>query len=135
MEPASPGKEFGCELCAGNDAIEAEKNRSNLKPTADLIDASHYSVSIGECPNCSQRWVAIFTELIDWNDGDDAQYNSLLPVTKLEADELQGLAGNVVSNRLNEIGKDRRYLQVDYPTGKPARIRWAEGNFMIGPHD
>ena len=49
--------------------------RRALKHEHTLIDESHFSISILRCPECSQRFVSIFTELIDWEDGDDSQYS------------------------------------------------------------
>ena len=76
----------------------------------------------------------MFTETIDWVDGDDPQYWSLLPVTEREAEELVAL-GEAAEERIVELGRDRRYLQADHPKGKEKRILWAQGGLLIGPHD
>ena len=55
---------------------------------ADLIDESHFHVMILACPSCAQRFVSMFTETIDWVNGDDPQDSTLLPVTEAEEADL-----------------------------------------------
>ncbi|MGH9553470.1 MAG: hypothetical protein ACRD3W_29075 [Terriglobales bacterium] len=73
--------------------------------------------------------------MIDWNAGDDAQYWSLLPITKAESDELNSASEDEIQSTLEKLGSNRTYLVVDYPTGKPPRIGWSNGPLIIGPHD
>ena len=123
-----PGKIFGCKRCGASSAQAAADNRDQLKLVAELVDRSHFAASILECP-CGQRWLSIFTEIIDWSEGNDAQYCTLLPVTKSEADELQEQGTNVSPNLLRQKGFNRRYLQIGN------RVVWADGQLPISPHD
>src|SRR5882762_3116205 len=76
---------FGCERCWPSSADAAWKARSTLTHEADLIDESHFHIMILKCPWCSQRFVSVFTETIDWVDGEDPQYWTILPITRDEA--------------------------------------------------
>lgn len=128
-------EKLGCERCGAESADAAAENRPRLVLKTRLADESHFIVKLLTCPDCGQHWVSIFTEMIDWTQGDDAQYWTLLPVTKSESDELLAQGENVSTSRIEQIGSNRRYLQIDYPTGKEKRICWANGHLLIGPHD
>ena len=81
-------REFGCVRCWPADAEAAWEARRALARSAELIEESHFHVMLLACPACDQRYVSVFTETIDWADGDDPQHWSLLPVTAAEAAEL-----------------------------------------------
>lgn len=127
--------QFGCERCFQASAQAASQARRQFFERAKLVDESHIIVRILECPHCGQRCVSVFTELIDWSGGDDAQYWSLLPLTLEESEQLLVQGEQVDLRRIESLGRARRYLQVDFPTGKSKRVSWAEGGLMIGPHD
>jgi len=94
MNRDGEGETFGCEQCWPADPDAAWQAKQGLSSEADLIDESHYAVSILACPRCAQRFVFVFTETIDTMGGDDPQCSNLLPVTEGEAAELvrQGAA-------------------------------------------
>src|SRR5271170_7364991 len=117
-------KEFGCSACYGKDPEKAAENLRNCKAIADLVDGSHFSLDILSCPGCSQRYVYIWNETIDWKDGDDAQYTSVLPITNDEANELVAQGKDVRINRIEEFGRSRRYLHINCPTGIKKSVRW-----------
>ena len=123
-----------CIQCAGAEAAAMWEAWPRFAHVADVVEESHFSIRIKACGACGQRWVSVFTETIDWVDGDDPQYWSLLPVTEREAEELVAL-GEAAEERIVELGRDRRYLQADHPKGKEKRILWAQGGLLIGPHD
>jgi len=126
---------FGCDRCFQTSAEAASEARRYFIEVSRLIDESHFVVRILECPHCCQRFVSVFTEMIDWSEGDDAQYWSVLPLTVAESEQLISQGENVEIQLIESLGRDRRYLQVDFPTGKPKRMLWAAGNLWIGPHD
>ena len=64
----------GCKRCWPSSADAAWKARDGLKLSAELIDESHFHVMILACPQCGQQFISVFTEMIDWINGDDAQY-------------------------------------------------------------
>lgn len=126
---------FGCAQCFQDSAEAAAERRRGFSRVASLVDESHFTVRILECSHCGQRCVSVFTEMIDWSGGDDAQYWSLLPLTRDESERLMAQGEDVDVRTIEELGRERRFLQVDHPTGKPKRILWAEGSLLIGPHD
>ncbi|HEX8450842.1 MAG TPA: hypothetical protein VF647_02030 [Longimicrobium sp.] len=99
-----------------------------------LIGESHFIVSLLTCPRCAQRYVSIFTETIDWTDGEDPQYWTLLPITAAEADGLIQRAASLDETTLNALGPERRSLRRDSPKDKPPRVFWESG-ILVGPHD
>jgi len=129
------GDQFGCECCFQTSAEAASEARRGFVQLARLVDESHLVVKILACTHCGQRCVSVFTEMIDWSGGDDAQYWSLLPLTLEESEQLLAQGEQVEPRLIESLGSARRYLQVDFPTGKPKRVLWAEGGLMIGPHD
>lgn len=116
----------------GTRAVAAVARRA-LKHEHTLIDESHFSISILRCPECSQRFVSIFTELIDWEDGDDSQYSDLLPVTDQEAETLAAQGAEVDTMYIEALGEHRRRLKMDSLKGGDFRVRWAEGILLIYP--
>src|SRR5579862_2189069 len=105
--------EFGCLCCWPPSAEAAERARLTLTTQVELIDESHFHVTIRACPRCSQRFVSIFTETIDWADGDDPQYISMLPITPDEAAGLIRQNGDLTETMLNALGPHRRSLHYD----------------------
>lgn len=124
----------GCEQCWPAAADAAWKARDGLTHTAELIDESHYHVMILACPECGQRFLSVFTETIDWSDGDDAQYWAAAPITENEAAELMRRGSELTVVEINSLGSDRRSLIRKYPTGEGPSEFWAKG-ITVGPHD
>lgn len=127
-------REFGCDLCWPADARAAWAARGGLTRLEELIDESHFIVAVLACPRCAQRFVSIFTELIDWADGDDPQYWTLMPLTEPEAEGLirQQTSLNEVS--LNALGRGRLSLRRENPKAGPPQVFWGSG-VLVGPHD
>ena len=134
INPDGTGNEFGCERCWPPAAAAAMEARSRLKTAAELIDESHFHVTLRACPACSQQYVSIFTETIDWADGEDPQYWTLMPVTPEEAARLIAAGGALTEAALNVLGPGRRSLHHDHPKGEPARSYWGTG-VQVGWHD
>ena len=124
----------GCEKCFQADAEAMDKARVKFARIARLVDESHFDISILACPACGQHWVSIFTEWIDWQDGDDPQYISELPVTEKESKMLIA-GGKEIEKKVELLGRKRRHLRVDHPKGGPRRIGWSDFALLIGPHD
>ena len=85
------------------------------------------------CPRYSQRFVSVFTEMIDWADGDDPQYRMVLPITGIETDDLIKQRGFLTEAALDRLGPGRRFLRRDDPKGAARYTFYAKG--LIGPHD
>jgi hypothetical protein len=125
---------FGCECCWPDSADAAETASRALTHEAHLVDESHFDVSIRVCQRCSQRFVFLFTEMIDWVDGDDPQYVRLMPVTEMEAANLVKCDNLTIDRRLEMLGRGRRSLNHDHPKGVAPRSYWSQG-ISVGPHD
>jgi hypothetical protein len=125
---------FGCDFCWPEDAEAAWAARGELGREARLVDESHVGVSIMACPRCSQRFVSVFTETIDWADGDDPQYSTLMPLGAEEVGALASLPEGEVEAAVGKLPADRRSLHNDFPKGGPKRIYWGKG-IVVGMHD
>lgn len=118
---------FGCEICWPSSAEAAWKARQSLARMAELVHSSHYHVMILICENCRQQYLSVFTESIDWIDGDDPQYWTLMPITASEADTLRKEPVLAVEARIQQLFPERRSLKHDYPKDEPRRSYWAVG--------
>lgn len=134
VKPDGTEKGFGCADCWPASAEDAWSARSGLRTTAELIDESHFHVTLRTCPRCSQEFVSIFTETIDWVGGDDPQYWTLKPITSGEAADLTRQGENLTEAALDALGSGRRCLQHDHPKGEEARTYWIT-DIRVGRHD
>lgn len=130
----NPEEKFGCEKCwpaATDDAWEASRT---LATDAELIDESHFHVMLRSCRSCSQRFAWVFTETIDWADGEDPQHWVLLPITPTEAARLSGLGSLITEHDLNSLPSNRRSLHRDFPKDGRPQLFWATG-ITVYAHD
>ena len=127
-------QEFGCQHCWPTDAPAAWEARGRLTRLKELIDESHFIVAILLCQRCDQRYVSIFTELIDWEAGEDPQYWTLMPITETEAEGLTQQGSLLNEDSLNAIGPGRRCLRRNHPKAGPPQVFWGRG-VLVGPHD
>lgn len=134
MDDNCSGETFGCERCWPASADAAWNFRRTLTCEAELIDESHFHVMILACPDCSQRFVSVFTETIDWADSDDPQYWVVLPLTGEEAAGLARQRASLTERELSELGPGRRCLQRDYAKGEAPFCFWSAGLSVRG-HD
>lgn len=118
---------FGCPRCWPAAAEAAWEARAGLGSVAGLVDESHLIVTILACKECLQRFLSAFEEEVDWVDGDDPQYWTLLPLTNDEAASLLPPAAAPTTTELNALGSGRRSLRRDYPKGDVKRVYWATG--------
>jgi hypothetical protein len=125
---------FGCERCWPAAPDAAWEARGALDRVAELIDESHFHVMILACPGCAQHFVSVFTETIDWEDGDDPQFWTLLPITRTEATDLVQQRDSLTETKLDALGPGRRCLRLDHPKAAERRIFWSTGMFVFS-HD
>ena len=125
---------FGCERCWPASPDAAWQARSALARVAELIDESHFHAMVLACDVCAQQFASVFAETVDWVDGQDPQYWTLLPLTGAEASRLtrEGTTSNEA--QLNALGPGRRSLRRDHPKSAPPRTYWDTG-IVVGPHD
>ena len=70
----------GCDKCWSSEASKAWKAVTSIPIEEYLIDESHYIVSIRNCPSCSQRYLQVTTETVDWKDGEDPIFRTIIPI-------------------------------------------------------
>ncbi len=124
---------FGCVACCAEDAAVAQahhRSPDGVRPERMIRDDSHFIVSVQRCGLCSQAFVSVFTEYIDWVASQDAQYRTVLPITDTEADDL--VAGRLSPHRAGALGDGRRHLQSDWPSdAEEPSVYWDSGVFEV----
>lgn len=125
---------LGCARCYGEDAAAAWTwFREGMDVEHTIVDDSHFVVSVRRCRACGQAFVSVFIEFVDWLGGEDAQYRDVLPVSAPEVSELIEYGESVDRSWLGSLGRDRRRLSIDWPTGAPCRREWRHGVFAVRP--
>jgi hypothetical protein len=120
---------YGCATCWPESADLAWEARQRVKFETNLVDESHFSMSILRCPECRQAFLSVFMESIDWADGDDPQYLSVMPLEDLE---LKHLTSTPVSmHDLKSMAPDRRSLFRASPKGVVQSNSWASGIVFV----
>lgn len=122
---------FGCDTCWPDNAEQAWINHASLDITRRLVDESHYIVKLHQCPHCQQAFVSVFSERIDWIDGEDPQDRQVMPLT---SDEYQVLQHAPDDQALYELAPQRQSLHWQFPKGADPRVAWSHGLHRV-PHD
>jgi hypothetical protein len=125
---------IGCRCCWPQSADEAWQLRLALERRTELIDESHFHVLILACKTCSQRFLSVFFESIDWENGDDPQAWTLMPLTAGEESQLLRGSESLEESMVLSIGIDRRSLWHDHPKGGSAVSSWGRG-ILVRRHD
>jgi hypothetical protein len=123
--------DFGCATCWPATAEAAYASWQEADPVKELVDESHYIVRVVACRTCRQHFLNVFTELIDWDDGEDPCCRRRIPLTPKEA---QSLTGDVSEQQLMALAPGRKCLAFDWPKDGPTSVYWTQG-LRIGPHD
>jgi hypothetical protein len=125
----------GCPACFTDDADVSWANCGRLAVDVTLADDSHFIVQLRRCAECGQRYLWVFTEFVDYDKGEDAQYRQVVPVTVAEAASITGRGPGVdLAAYLGSLGGDRRYLRIDWPSDQPEpAARWSGGAFAVFP--
>lgn len=121
--------------CLDSDPQVARAAIGSASTTDSLTDESHFMVTLLQCPVCGQCFLKIFTELIDWTNGDDSQAWMYVPISAAEAALLRSAGERVNDRFLLDMKIDRRFLSVVYPRGGEKRVQWGAGPLVILPHD
>jgi len=131
----SPDAEtYGCQSCWPESADAAWETGLRMEGRSELVDDSHFHVMILRCPDCGQSFVWVFSELIDWEGGDDSQAWIRMPLVGREEADLMGLAANTLERQLHGLGTNRRSLWRIRPRGNSASCSWGRGVLPL-PHD
>jgi hypothetical protein len=124
---------FGCTICLPPDANDARSARAGLTAVTTLIDEAHYIVSLAACPRCRQRFVSVFTETIDWVNGEDPQRWTIMPISESDAVDLVSYGPRLQNVHLTALPA-RRSLLVEHPSEADVTARWSFG-IEIRHHD
>ena len=125
--------EYGCEKCWSSEAPEAFVSVTSIPIVDYLIDESHYIVSIRTCPSCSQHYLQVTTETVDWKDGEDPIYHTIIAIGGAERDSLTG-SKPLNTNVIESVGIGRRSLKHDWPKDQEPCTYWGTG-VHVGVHD
>lgn len=123
-----------CDACWPPSLDAAWQARSRLVEQHVLIDESHYRVRILACATCSQRFVAVFTERIDWDHGEDPQEWYLAPISAQEEAMLHAEGEGLTESTIEAAAAGRYVLRHEYPSDGEPRTSWSP-ILLIGPHD
>jgi hypothetical protein len=116
-EPRHVRPPVQCTLWSKPELIAAAKDRFETVET--FVDESHLHRALLKCRECGQLYFSEFFEIPDWDDGDDAQYTTYVPVET--AAEIEALENAEVMDVLLYTPR----LQRDFPKGaKAATVRW-----------
>jgi len=72
----------------------------------------------------------VWIEVIDWEEGRDPTYTSIVPITDIEFQELIAQGKDVSTDYIAELGQTRRWLMRDHTDGK-TRVRWVDGHLRF----
>ncbi|MFY9342632.1 MAG: hypothetical protein WAT39_09085 [Planctomycetota bacterium] len=122
----------GCARCRGDD-VEVAWEAARSRPVRRLIDESHYGIRVTAC-DCGQPFAVVFTESIDWVNGDDPQTWLVVPLAPGEAERLTGTDDEIAS-ALTAFAAGRRFLVRTFPSAPARSTWWCDAGFDIGPHD
>ena len=118
----------GCDHCFGKDA-DAAWTASQARRLSTPVQESHFSVHLTQCA-CGQRFATVFTERVDWANGEDDQTWLVVHVGEDEAKRIE-----TAWEAVEEIARGRRFLLRTFPTAGALSAGWRDGGFAIGPHD
>lgn len=124
----------GCERCWPESAEAAWQARGDLREHARWIDESHFNVRVLECSHCTRRYLSVFTESVDWVNGEDPQRWLVAPVSAHEYERAEALFSASLEAALGVVPAERRSLCRDFPSGEDARTFWSNG-IRVGRHD
>ncbi|MEM1262649.1 MAG: hypothetical protein AAGH76_09645 [Pseudomonadota bacterium] len=123
----------GCSVCWSTDAVSAWSQIKSVPIETYLIAESHFIVSLRRCASCGQWYLQVTTETIDWDNGDDPVFRTIVPLSEMEQRRL--LRDQPPSELdLLRLGSQQPSLCYDHPSGAEASVYWGRG-MRVGPHD
>jgi hypothetical protein len=112
----------GCVLWRQPEFVAAAKDR--FEAVEVFVDESHFSRTLVKCRECGQLYFSQFYEEVDWDDGDDPQYSTYVPVAAPE--QIAALK----QSSIFEVWLYSPRLQYDFPKGaKAPTVRWIGKDF------
>lgn len=117
----------GCIHCLGATAPLAWAAIDG-KATHTFIHEVHFTVHATRC-QCGQPFIVVFTERVNFHDGEDTQVELAVSVSPDELAQV-GAARHDVAGTLTHLVQRRRFLA----RGTGLEPRWVDEGFAIGPH-
>ena len=124
----------GCDKCWSSESSDAWEAVTSIPIEVQLIDESHYIVSIRACPFCSQRYLQVTTEVVDWEDGEDPIYRTIVPIDNAERARLTTTSKSLDTSVIEAVGVGKRSLKYAWPKGQEPTTYWGTG-VHVGVHD
>ena len=75
----------------------------------------------------------VSTETVDWKDGEDPIYRTIIPIDNAEHTELTS-SKRLDANLIESVGVGRQSLKFDWPKNQEPRTHWGTG-VRVGVHD
>lgn len=126
-------QEVGCKACWSADVDAAWEVIKTVPVHERLIDESHYMVLLRHCQACGQHYLQVTTETVDFYDGEDPIYRTVVPIDEAERQRLLA-AAPLRTDVIERIGVDRQALKYDLPKGQEPSVYWVVG-VRVGRHD
>ena len=124
-----------CSTCGPGDPSQALAwHGAGSAGTENLIDESHFMVSIIRCPECGQAHIHVFAETVDWVYSEDPQTVIRFAVSDAEASELRESPTGAMESVVAQLGSNRHRAQSHWPSDGPKSASFVTGRFTI-PHD
>lgn len=124
------GSDLGCVMCTGDDPEEAWE-ALQTEHVVSLVRELHFGVDVKRC-FCDQLFAVVFTERIDFRDGEDDQTWLAVPITEAEHARIEEAGASDAPRVLVESVRQRRFLARTRLSEPPW---WCDGGFSIFPHD
>lgn len=122
---------YGCRECYDVDASQAWSLYNSTAVIEPLLDEQQFSIRVHQCTACDQRYLAVFTEKINWKEREVPQQWSVVPVSVDEIAALRNACadgGDLPLVRLVENAfAERQCLCLDWPKGSDRKIFWRQG--------
>ncbi len=125
--------DYGCEQCWSTDPSEAYRVVTKVPIEVFLIDESHFIVSVRKCSHCSQHYLQVTTETIDWEDGEDPVHRTIVPIEGVERCRLVA-STPLVTAIIEAVGEGKQSVHYDWQKGEEPSTYWGTG-VRVGMHD
>lgn len=102
---------YGCQACIPEEPHHAVE--LGLVEIARLIDEPHFTLKVRACASCGQRFLWAYTEIIDWDRGEDHECWSVMPISGDEAEAFIAVGGAIDLDVVQQMGRTRRFLRDD----------------------
>jgi hypothetical protein len=96
----------GCHLYENNNKPTREQLRNDLEQVVVYENSSHLFRALKKCTQCGQLYFYEFHEIVDWEDGNDAQFVTWIPVDDEESGRKLSEMNVIEINKYSGIRSD-----------------------------